>query len=176
HFGAGRDVTAGADAGDDRVGRIVAEVAQDLLRGRAAVDFKVRVILELLRHPRALSRRDDLLRPGDRALHSLLARGQLELGAISEHQPAPLDAHAVGHDQDQAIALHRRDHREANAGIAAGRLDDRSAGLELAAALGVLDHRKRDAVLDRRSGIRALLLDPDLRAVTEEAVETDVRG
>ena len=103
---------------------------------------------------------DQLLRAGDRALHALFLGRQVEGRAISEHQPAPLDAHALGHDQDQLVALDRGDHREADAGVAAGRLDDRAAGLELAAALGVLDHRQRDAVLDRAAGIGALGLHP----------------
>ena len=56
-----------------------------------------------------------------------------------------------------------------------GRLDDRAAGLELAAALGVLDHRQRDAVLDRAAGIGALRLHPHFGAVAEQAVDADVR-
>ena len=118
---------------------------------------------------------DDFLGARDRALHALLARRQVELGAIGEHQPAALDAHAVGHDQDQPVALDRGDHREADAGIAGGRLDDHAAGLELAAALRILDHRQRDAVLDRPAGIGALLLDPDFGAVAEQAVDANVR-
>ena len=66
------DVAAGADAGDDRVERGVGEIAQDFLRGGAAVDFDVGRVLELLRHPRAFGRGDDLLGARDRALHALL--------------------------------------------------------------------------------------------------------
>src|SRR3546814_16203750 len=60
------------------------------------------------------------------------------------------------------------------AGIAAGRRDDGPAGLEFAGALGILDHREGDAVLDRSAGIGALRLDPDLGG-SEQAVDADVR-
>ena len=50
-LGAGGDVAAGADAGDQQVDRRVAEIGEDLLGGGAAVDLEVGRILELLRHP-----------------------------------------------------------------------------------------------------------------------------
>jgi hypothetical protein len=174
HLPAGGDVAAGADAGDQHVDRAVAEVVQDLLGGGAGMDLDIGRIVELLRHPAARRRFDQLLRAGDRALHPLLLRRQVEARAISEHQPAPLEAHALRHDQDELVALHRGDHGEADAGIARGRLDDRAAGLQLAAPLGLLDHRQRDAVLDRAAGIGALGLDPDL-GVAEQAVHADMR-
>ena len=104
----------------------------------------------------------ELLRLGDRALHALRARREHERRAVREHQPPPLDRHAVRHHQHQLVALDRRDHREADAGVARRGLDDRAARLELAGRLGVLDHRQRDAVLDRAAGVRALGLDPDV--------------
>ena len=89
-------------------------------------------ILELLRHPAVRGLGDQLLGAGDRALHALLLGGEVEGRAIGEHQPAALEAHALGHDQDELVALDRGDHGEADAGIARGRLDDRAAGLQLA--------------------------------------------
>ena len=174
HFGAGGDVAAGADAGDQHVDRAVAEIRQYLPRGGAAVDFEVGGIFELLRHPAVLRLGDQFLGAGDRALHPLLLGGEIEGRAIGQHQPAALEAHALGHDQDEPVALDRGDHGEADAGIARGRLDDDAAGLELAGLLRVLDHRERDAVLDRGAGIDPLLLDPDL-GVAEQAVDADVR-
>ena len=49
-------------------------------------------------------------------------------GAVGQEQRAALLAHGVGHREDQAIALDRGDQREADAGVAAGRLDDGAAG------------------------------------------------
>ena len=57
------------------------------------------------------------------------------LGAEEAHQLPPLDAERLGHGQDARIALRRADHGEADAGIAAGRLDDRLAGLQFARLL-----------------------------------------
>jgi hypothetical protein len=90
------------------------------------------------------------------------------------HQPAPFDAHAVGHHQHEPVALHRSHHRQPDAGVARGRLDDRAARLQRARGLGGLDHRQRDAVLDRSARIGALGLDPHL-ALAEQAAHADVR-
>ena len=54
--------------------------------------------------------------------------------------------------------------READAGVARGRLDDRPAGLQHPVALGRLDHREADPVLDRAAGVQVLELREDPRA------------
>ena len=77
------------------------------------------------------------------------ARRQHHLGAQHAHQLAALDREAVGHGDDQRIALLGADHGEADAGVAAGRLDHGLAGLQRAAALGLLDDVERQPVLDR---------------------------
>ena len=66
--------------------------------------------------------------------------------------------HLVGNDEDDAITLRAGDEGEAEAGVARGRLDDRAAGLQLPIALRRLDHRERDAVLDRAGRILVLQL------------------
>ena len=74
------------------------------------------------------------------------------------------------------------DHRQADAGVAGGRLDDRAAGLELAGGLRGLDHPGRDAVLHRAAGVEVLHLGQHERAVgaavreVEGPVEPDQRG
>ena len=99
-------------------------------------------------------------------------------GAVGGHQTPALERHRLRHDEDQPVAADRGDHRQADAGVARGRLDDRAARPEDAAALGVLDHREADAVLDRAARVRPLGLHPhvDLRAVGVQAVDADVRG
>ena len=57
-------------------------------------------------------------------------RGQHHPRAEEAHQPPALDAEALGHDDDERVALHRADHGEADAGVAARRLDDGLAGPE----------------------------------------------
>ena len=86
-------------------------------------------------------------------------RGQHHLGAEEAHQPAPLDAELLGHRHDQRIALLRAHHGEADAGVAAGRLDHRLAGLELAGFLGRLDDAQRQPILDRAQRVERLDLD-----------------
>ncbi len=68
-------------------------------------------------------------------------------------------AHLVGQDEDELVALLRRHQRQADAGVAGRRLDERVAGLDVAALLGLLDHRDADAVLDRAAGIREFELE-----------------
>ena len=69
------------------------------------------------------SERDHLLGAGDGAAHALRRRRQLELRAQELQHPAALHRHAVGHGEDEAIALGRGDEGERDAGIARGRLD-----------------------------------------------------
>src|SRR5262249_14892962 len=92
-----------------------------------------------------------------------------------EERPAFL-AHRVGHGQDQPIALNGGDQRQTDPRVAARRLDDRATRRERALALGGLDHRAADAILDAAARIEILELRPHLRADTFElrhARETD---
>ena len=105
--------------------------------------------LELVREEPAVRLRelDRLLVHADALLR---ARRQHDLGAEHAHQLAPLDREAVRHGDDQRIALLRAHHGEADAGVAAGRLDHGLAGLQRAVALGRLDDVDREPILDRR--------------------------
>ena len=82
-----------------------------------------------------------------------------------------LAAHLVGHDEQRAVALERADEREREAGVAGGGLDDRAAGRQPPVALGGLDHRQRDAVLDRAARVLALELDEQLAGAGVETGE-----
>ena len=61
---------------------------------------------------------------------------------------------------------------EADAGVAAGRLDNDGAGLERAALLGVGDHGIGDTVLDGAGGIEVFELCVDLSAEVFRGGET----
>ena len=102
-------VTAGSYPCDQDVDAL-REIGEDFLGRRAHVRVDVDGVFELLGHPRARGRRDEFLRPRDRSLHAACARGQLEGGAVGQHQASPFDRHAVGHHQDQLVALDRRHH------------------------------------------------------------------
>ena len=65
------------------------------------------------------------------------------------------------HDQHHAVAADRRGHRQRDAGVARGRLDQRVAGLDLAALLGAPDHADRRPVLHRAGRVVAFELAED---------------
>ena len=77
----------------------IPEIGEDFGAGGADMDVDVRFIFELLRHPRAGGRLDELDRALDRALHPLFAWGEVEGRAIGEHQPAAFERHRFGHDE-----------------------------------------------------------------------------
>ena len=60
----------------------------------------------------------------DRAGHPLGGGRQHDLGAERLEQPAPLQAHALGHRHDQPVAAGGAGERQGDPGVAAGRLDD----------------------------------------------------
>ena len=120
---------AGAVAGHPVVEPVAREVGEDLPRRRARVVVGVGLVLELARHEPAIRGGQRLHLP-DHADGALRRRGDHHLGPQEPHQPAPLDAERLGHDEHQRIALGRADHGQADAGVAAGRLDDGLARLQ----------------------------------------------
>ena len=111
-------------------------------------------------------------------------RADDHLGAVRLEHVALVLADLVGADEDALVAPGLRDHRQPDAGVAGGRLDDRAAGLELAGGLGGLDHPGGDAVLHRAAGVEVLhlgqhersVLAPVRRGQVERLVEPDQRG
>jgi hypothetical protein len=82
-----------------------------------------------------------------------------------------------GHGEQQPVALRRRDQREPDPGVAAGRLHDLHPGAQRTGRLGVLNHRGSDPVLDATAGVRRLQLgDQPGRHVLAEAVQLDEGG
>ena len=102
-----------------------------------------------------------------------IGAGHAHLGAQGPQMEDLLLGHLVGDDQDQAIALLRGDEGEAEARIARGRLHQRAAGLQASIALRRLDHRQRDAVLDRAAGILVLQLQEQAAGAGIEAGDLD---
>ena len=120
---------------------------------------RVLVGLEAARDLLGEPRRDRVVRLGRVVLDG--GRRDHDLGAVAAQHRDLLLAHLVGHHEDAAVALLRRRDREADAGVARGRLDDRAAGLQLPVALGRLDHREPDPVLDRAARVQELELRED---------------
>src|SRR5262249_49611020 len=96
------DRAAGADAGDEGV-EPAGGVVQDLEGGRAAVDVRIRGIVELLGHEVALVLADHVLGGVDGAGHALDRRGEDELGAEALEKAAALVAVVVGHGEDDLV-------------------------------------------------------------------------
>ena len=171
--GAGRagDRAAGPDAGDE-VGDPTLGLVPDLRPGRLLVGRRVLLVPVLV----GLERARDVTRQAGR--HRVVALGRLgrdvgraqdDLGAVGPKELLLLGRLLVGHDEDAAIALQRGRDREAVAGVAAGGLDDRAAGLQEARPLGGLDHRQADPVLDRAARIEHLELREQQRLALERA-------
>ncbi len=152
----------------------------DFGAGGAVVGLGVDRIVELVGQHRARRVLDDLL-----GLHDVVVgmigrhggRRDDHLGAVRLEQADLFLRHLVGHREDAAIALERRGHGDADAGVAAGPLDDRPAGLEVATPLGVLDDGEPDPVLDRPAGVGVLRLAVDGGAdAGADPAEPDERG
>ena len=149
---------AGADAGDENV-RLAIGVVPYLRAGGLKVDLRVCGVVELLQDEAVGRLALQLLGLGDGALHAVRARRQNNLRAVGEQQNAALHAHRLRHGEDDAVSLDRGHKRQADAGVAAGGLDQHGfAGLDLAIALGGLDHGQADAVLHAAGRVAALQL------------------
>ena len=62
----------------------------------------------------------------------------------------------TGHDQLHLITANGRSHRQSNTRVAAGRLDNRIAGLDPTSRLSFSDHAHGGSVLDRSRGVITL--------------------
>jgi hypothetical protein len=83
----------------------------------------IRRIGKLLQHDAIRNLLVQFLGLGNRAFHALRALGQNEFRAENLQQLAPLRAHGFGHGQNQFQTRERRDERQRDAGVAAGRFD-----------------------------------------------------
>lgn len=82
----------------------------------------------------------------DGSFHAFGPWRQDDLRAKGFQQVSAFDAHRVGHRQDQSVFANGGDERQADSGVAAGRLDDDAARFEQAFFLCVVDHGQRYAV------------------------------
>ncbi len=172
------DRAARADGDHDRV-ELAAGLLPDLGPGRAVVRLRVPGIRVLV----GLVRAGDLL--GEPVGDEVVALGRVgvdrgraddDVGAERAQERDLLGRDLVGDDEDHPVALDRGGEREADAGVAGGRLDDRSARLQRSVALGVLDHAERDPVLVRAPGVQVLELREQRRAeLAADVLEADDR-
>lgn len=91
---------------------------------------------------------------------------ELDLRTVGLADLAALDRDRIGHDDAHVVAAYRAHEGQANALVAARRLDDGGpAGCDLSASLGLEDHVVRRARLDRTADVECLELHENLRAV-----------
>src|SRR4051812_37756265 len=155
--------------------RHLREIAHDLGPGSVVVGVGVRGVPVLERHEVAVVL-GEALRDLDRAVRPLVGRREDHLGAEELEETDPLLARVAGDDDAQGVPLTARDHRERDAGVAGGRLEDRLVLGEVPRRFGCLDHALRDAVLQRAGRVLALQLGPDVDArLGAEAREPDER-
>lgn len=105
---------------------------------------------------------DQLGCPADGAVGALAGGREDDPAAERLDHTAALDGNRFAHDDDDLIALDRADHGEADAGVAAGGLDDGFAGRQAAVRLRLLNHAQSDAVLDAAGRVKALQLGENL--------------
>ena len=91
-------------------------------------------------------------------LHAFVPGHQDNLGAKGPHRSPPLGAHVGRHDQHHPVTLDGRRHRQRNAGVAAGSLDEGVARPDVSPRLGALDHAEGGTVLHRTRRIVAFQL------------------
>ena len=165
---------AGAETGDEGVD--LREGVGDLGARPLVVRAGIGLVSVLEGHEPARVPLGHLQREPHRAVRALGGRGEDDLRAVELEQLDALGGGVLGQDAGQRVALEPRDERERDARVAAGRLQQLAAGLELAGGLGRLDHRLGDAVLDRAGRVLALELRVEANAVVRgQARELDER-
>ncbi|MCY1346312.1 hypothetical protein D9M69_323950 [compost metagenome] len=169
---------AGADAADDGV-QVVSGLCPDFRRGAALVGQRVGRVVELVGEERIgnvpRQPRGDVLVVLRVALADVGA-GDVHLGAHCLQVQDLLGGHLVRHHQHHPVALGAADQRQAEAGVAGGGLDYGAAGLQSAVALGGLDHRHADAVLDGAAGVLRFELEEQGAGTGIEAGDPDQRS
>lgn len=96
-----------------------------------------------------------------------------DLCAEHAHELSALDRETLGHGDDQRIPLGGTDHGEADAGIAARRLDNGLAGSQGTAPFRLLDDADCQPVLDRCGGVEEFGLHIDLDIFRSDIVDAD---
>ena len=113
HLADAGDRAAGADARDEDVD-VAVGVVPDLLGRGAAVDLRVRLVLELPARARRPGSRRRSARPSRRRPSCPRRRvGEHELGAVGAQQRAALLRHGLGHREDDPVAAGGADHARA---------------------------------------------------------------
>ena len=152
-------------------------VGPDFLGGGGPVDGRVGGVVELLRDEVAAVGGGELLGLLDRAGHAFGAGGEDQVGPVGLEQQLALAAHGFGHHEGALVAAGGAHHRQADAGVAGGGLEDDGVGRDLAGGFGGVEHGYGDAVLDAVGRVEELQLEGDGGAVgRSQTVKLDERS
>ena len=163
---------AAADAGEGAAGAQpghegvhLGKIAQDLEAGSLVVGAGVGLVAVLVGHVVAVWLfGDHALGLEYRVVGAAGPLGVDNVGAERPQQLLSLRRDDVRQHAEEAIALNARHHRQADAGVAAGGLQDRLVRRQLAALFGGVDHVEGDAVLEGAGGVLPLQLGVDVDA------------
>ncbi len=173
------DGAAGADAGDE-VRDPAVGLPPDLRPGRLVVRPGVVLVAVLVRAPAARDLRRQPLGHrvvGVRAVRRYGGGADHHVRAVRPQDGDLLGAHLVRHDEHAPVALAGSDDRQADAGVAAGRLHHGTARAQLAAGLRRFHHGQRDPVLHGATGIEVLHLGHHCRRQAgRHRAQSDQRG
>ena len=133
-------------------------VLPDFFGRRLAVHRRIGRILKLLRNPGIWNFFGQLLGFRDGAFHAFSAGREDQFGAQHRQQGAPFQRHGFGHRQDQLVTPRGRHERQRDAGIAAGRLDERRVRVDDCALFGIFNHGHADAVFDTAQRVEEFAL------------------
>ena len=149
---------AGTYAGHEDV-HLAVGIVPDLWAGGAVVGPGIGGGIKLTGQEAARDRGGDLLGLFHGARHTALGRGQHQLRTVGGQQLPALQAHGLGHGEDDLVATGQAHGRETYAGVAGGGLHDGAAGQELALFFGVFNHFQGYTILYGAGGVEGFQLD-----------------
>ena len=97
----------------------------------------------------------------DGPLHTVTAGREHQFGAQVFEKPSPLQAHGLGHGQQESVFPRRADKGQGDPGVAAGGFQDERVRLDQPFPFRGLDHGQSDPVLDTSQGVFELKLGQD---------------
>ncbi len=136
------------------------QVAQQLRAGALVVRLGVGRVAVLVEHHPVRILLGELLGGCDRLVRTAGRRRGDDPRAEHLEQLAPLDRGVLRHHAHQPVAAQLGHHRQRDAGVARGRLEDRAARRQPAVGLRRAHHGERGAVLDRTGRVAVLELGP----------------
>src|ERR1019366_4680121 len=149
---------ARADTRDQKIHAPV-RVFPNLGTGSFEVNLRIGRVVKLLEHVGIGSAGNQFLGFQNGSLHSAGTRRKDDFCAQSQQQHAPLQAHGLGHGEDELVAFHGGYKGESDSGVAAGGLDQNGfPGLNPSGTLGIGDHADANAVFYAGQGILAFQL------------------